>query len=84
MRDGNVPRFFLCGEVRKDRPSWWGSSRDQLAGPANPAKQDPAVPAFHDIAGAGRKGREMDGREDRKKGGGRRGWKKMENYLLNK
>lgn len=36
---------------------------------AEPAKQDPAfqlaaVPAFHDIAGAGRKGR-----EDRKRGG---------------
>ena len=75
MRDGNVPRFF----VRQGGPSWWGSSRDQLAGPANPAKQDPAVPAFHDITGAGRKGRET-GREDRKKGGGRRD----EDYLFNK
>ena len=40
----------------------------------DPAKQDPAfqlaaVPAFHDIAGAERKGRET-GREERKKGDG--------------
>lgn len=69
------PAFFLCGEARKGEA--------QLVGPArDPAKQDPAVPAFHDIAGAGRKGRETGRREwERKKVGG---WKKMENYLLNK
>ena len=79
MRDGNVPRFFLAKEERADLAG--GTAR----GPAkrNPAFQLAAVPAFHGIVGAGRKGRET-GREDRKRGGGRREWKKMENYWLNK
>ena len=70
MRDGNVPHFF----VRRS-----AAGKAQLVGQlavqmqltaqlADPAKQDPAVPAFHDIAGAGRKGKETDGREDRKRG----------------
>ena len=52
----------------------------QLAGPAkqNPAFQLAAVPAFHDIAGAGRKGREKRG-ENREAERGRE-----RNYLLNK
>ena len=58
---------------------------EQLVGQlADPAFQLAAVPAFHDIAGAGRKGRERleerTGREEE----GRRGWKKMGNYWLNK
>lgn len=73
------PAFFLCGEAQRADPA--GGAAYGAAG--GPAFQLAAVPAFHDIAGAGRKGRETE-REDRKRGGGRRGWKKMENYLLNK
>lgn len=58
------PAFFLCGET------WWADPAGGAAGGAacGPAFQLAAVPAFHEIAGAGRKGRET-GREDRKRGG---------------
>ena len=73
MRDGNVPRFFCAA-------GGWRAA--QLVGQlAEPAKQDPAfqlaaVPAFHDIAGAERKGGEdgKRGGEEESGGDGRR-WK---------
>ena len=73
MRDGNVPRFFFVR--RKD------GGRAQLVGQlTEPAKQDPAfqlaaVPAFHDIAGAGRKGREDGKRGQEESGWDGRRWK---------
>ena len=74
MRDENVPRFFLCGEAQRADPAGGTACGTQLA---EPAFQLAAVPAFHDIAGAGRKGRET-GREGRKReegGGDGRRWK---------
>lgn len=70
MRDGDVPRFF-CAAKR--------GGRTQLVGQlADPAKQDPAVPAFHDIAGAGRKGKEKRGERTGREGEGRKKVEGME------
>lgn len=66
MRDGNVPRFF-CAAKRSGRDQLVGQLAGQLA---EPAFQLAAVPAFHDIAGARRKGRETEGRGE--------GWKRAE------
>ena len=68
------PAFFFCAAERGGRTQLTG----QLAEPAcGPAKQDPAVPAFHDIAGAGRKGREKRG-ENRERGG----WREEEREII--
>ena len=74
MRDGNVPRFFCVAKRGRADPAGGVARGTSLR---NPAFQLAAVPAFHDIAGAGRKGRET-GREDRKRGGGRKKVEEME------
>ena len=68
MRDGNVPRFFVRRNVA-GKAQLVGQLAGQLAGPA--------VPAFHGIAGVGKKGRET-GREDKKREGGRKKVEEME------
>ena len=74
MRDGNVPRFFVR-QGATGGPSWWDSSRDQLADPANPAN-----PSFSGKEDGRKEGREKEEREEE---GERGGWGEG-GYLLNK
>ena len=79
MRDGNVPRFFLCG--RADPAG--GAARGQLSEVQLSSSQ--LFQLFMILLAWKGRGERLEERRGRGEEGGRKGgWKKMENYLLNK
>ena len=73
------PAFFLQLAARKGEMQLMGNLLAQLAAQLSSSQ---LFQLFMILLA--QEGRGETGREDRKRGGGRRGWKKMENYLLNK